>query len=47
MSTLIEYAEAAARYEYLNLQAGEPATGLSEDEQRQICKHLGLVSRML
>ena len=35
---LIEYAEAAARYEYLNLAAGEPAKGLTADEIRAICK---------
>jgi rhamnulose-1-phosphate aldolase len=35
---LIEYAEAAARYEYLNLVAGEPAHGLSPEEIRSICK---------
>ena len=34
---LIEYAEAAARYEYLNLAAGEPAAGLSPEEIRSIC----------
>jgi rhamnulose-1-phosphate aldolase len=33
----VEYAEAAARYEYLNLVAGEPAEGLSLDEIRSIC----------
>ena len=35
---LVEYAEAAARYEYLNLAAGEPAQGLSPDEIRSICR---------
>jgi rhamnulose-1-phosphate aldolase len=34
---LVEYAETAARYEYLNLVAGEPAGGLSRDELRAIC----------
>lgn len=34
---LIEYAEAAARYEYLNLAAGEPAAGLTPEEIRSIC----------
>lgn len=33
---LVEYAEAAARYEYMNLQAGEPSAGLSEDDLRRI-----------
>ena len=36
----IEYAEAAARYEYLNLAAGEPASGLSPGEIRSLCKAL-------
>lgn len=34
----IEYAEAAARYEYMNLVAGEPADGLSHTEIRAICR---------
>jgi len=37
---LVEYAEAAARYEYLNLVAGEPSSGLSDDEIRLICDRL-------
>lgn len=40
---LIEYAEAAAHYEYLNLQAGEPSSGLSDDELRRMCQQLGIV----
>ncbi|HSG42707.1 MAG TPA: class II aldolase/adducin family protein [Anaerolineales bacterium] len=35
---LVEYAEAAAHYEYLNLSTGERADGLSPDEIREICK---------
>jgi rhamnulose-1-phosphate aldolase len=34
---LVEYAETAARYEYMNLAAGEPAQGLDEKEIRAIC----------
>jgi len=34
----VEYAEAAAKYEYLNLSAGEIAKGLSVEEIREICK---------
>lgn len=34
----VEYAEAAAKYEYLNLSVGEIAEGLSPDEIREICK---------
>ena len=37
-SDRIEYAETSARYEYLNLSAGEIADGLSVEEIRQICK---------
>jgi rhamnulose-1-phosphate aldolase len=35
---LAEYAETAARYEYLNLAIGEAGEGLSADEIRAICK---------
>jgi len=34
----IEYAETAARYEYMNLVCGEPADGLSANEVLSICK---------
>lgn len=34
---LVEYAETAAKYEYLNLCAGEPAEGLSAEQIRAIC----------
>jgi rhamnulose-1-phosphate aldolase len=34
----VEYAETAAKYEYLNLSAGEIGEGLSIDEIRNICK---------
>ncbi|HEY3311006.1 MAG TPA: class II aldolase/adducin family protein [Anaerolineales bacterium] len=34
----VEYAETAAKYEYLNLSAGELGQGLSVDEIRAICK---------
>ena len=34
----VEYAETAARYEYLNLTAGEPGTGLSVEEIKSICE---------
>lgn len=33
----VEYAETAAKYEYLNLSAGEVGEGLSADEIRSIC----------
>ena len=38
---LIEYAETAARYEYMNLLSGEPADCLSEDEMRRIAHAFG------
>jgi len=34
----VEYAETAAKYEYINICAGEIGEGLSADEIRQICK---------
>jgi rhamnulose-1-phosphate aldolase len=34
----IEYTETAARYEYMNLVAGQPAEGLSDEEIREICR---------
>jgi rhamnulose-1-phosphate aldolase len=34
----VEYAETAAKYEYLNLTVGEIGTGLSKDEILAICK---------
>jgi rhamnulose-1-phosphate aldolase len=34
----VEYAETAAKYEYLNLCVGEVGEGLSIDEIREICK---------
>ena len=39
---LIEYAEAAARYEYMNLIAGEPSEGLKVEELRAICDSLNI-----
>jgi rhamnulose-1-phosphate aldolase len=38
----IEYAETAARYEFLNLSAGEIGQGLSVDELRAICQSFGI-----
>jgi rhamnulose-1-phosphate aldolase len=35
---MVEYAETAAKYEYLNLLAGEIGEGLSAEEIRSICK---------
>ena len=34
----VEYAETAAKYEYLNLCAGEIGEGLTPDEIRAICR---------
>ncbi|WP_017719711.1 class II aldolase/adducin family protein [Kamptonema formosum] len=39
---LVEYAETAAHYEYLNLRAGEPAAGMSDFELRLICDCFGI-----
>jgi rhamnulose-1-phosphate aldolase len=39
---LVEYAEAAARYEFLNLAAGEPAHGLSPEDIRAICRSVNV-----
>jgi rhamnulose-1-phosphate aldolase len=38
----VEYAETAAKYEYLNLSAGEVGEGLSVDEIREICNTFGV-----
>lgn len=39
---LVEYVEAAARYEYLNIAAGEPTSGLTTGELLAICGSLGI-----
>jgi rhamnulose-1-phosphate aldolase len=39
---LVEYAETAATYEYLNLAVGEIGEGLRTDEIRSICKALNI-----
>jgi rhamnulose-1-phosphate aldolase len=39
---LVEYAEAAAQYEYLNVVAGEPSQGLSDAEIRRIAAQYGV-----
>lgn len=43
---LIEYAEAAAQYEYLNLAAGAPSSGLTQDELRAICAQFGVTQTL-
>jgi rhamnulose-1-phosphate aldolase len=42
-SDRIEYAEAGARYEYMNLANGELGEGLSPEEIRAICAEFGVV----
>jgi rhamnulose-1-phosphate aldolase len=42
-SDRIEYAEAGARYEYMNLANGEMGEGLSPEEIRAICAEFGVV----
>jgi rhamnulose-1-phosphate aldolase len=39
---LVEYAETAAHYEYLNLRAGDLGEGMSDFELRQICDRFGI-----
>ncbi|MBK9926231.1 MAG: class II aldolase/adducin family protein [Anaerolineales bacterium] len=43
---LIEYAEAAAHYESLNLSTGEKADGLSPEQVRQICAGWGITQNV-
>lgn len=38
----IEYVEAAARYEYLNLVNGEQGEGLTDEEMRTLCRAIGI-----
>jgi rhamnulose-1-phosphate aldolase len=38
----MEYAETAAKYEYLNLTVGEIGEGLSSDEIRAICNQFNI-----
>jgi rhamnulose-1-phosphate aldolase len=42
----VEYAETAAKYEYLNLSAGEIGEGLSKEEIRAICKTLNITQHI-
>ena len=42
----IEYAEAGARYEYLNLAAGEPGEGLTDDQIHAICQAFGVQQKI-
>jgi len=37
-SDRIEYAETAAKYEYMNLVNGEAGEGLTDEQMRAICK---------
>lgn len=41
-SDRIEYAETAAKYEYMNLVNGEQAEGLSDEQMRAICAAFGI-----
>ena len=38
----VEYLEAAARYEVMNLSMGEPASGLEPDERRAVAEDFDL-----
>ncbi len=42
----IEYAEAGARYEYMNLAAGEPGEGLTDDQIHAICQAFGVQQKI-
>lgn len=42
----VDYLEAAARYELLNLAHGEPAPGLSDDELRAIARACGIAQSL-
>ena len=42
---LVEYAETAAHYEVLNLQAGEPTQGLADEQLRHLCNELGVTQK--
>jgi rhamnulose-1-phosphate aldolase len=42
----IEYAEAGARYEYMNLAAGELGEGLTDVQVRAICTAFGVQQRI-
>ena len=42
---LVEYAETAAHFEYLNLQLGRPTEGLSDEEMREICRQNGITQK--
>jgi rhamnulose-1-phosphate aldolase len=39
---LIEYAETGARYEFMNLQIGGKAEGISIQDLRNLCKEIGV-----
>jgi rhamnulose-1-phosphate aldolase len=43
----IEYAEAAARYEYMDIANGSKAEGLTQDELRDIVKAFGVRTTLL
>jgi hypothetical protein len=34
---MVEYAEAAAHFEYLNLQLGEASEGISAEDMKRMC----------
>jgi len=44
---LVEYAETAAQYEYMNLLAGQAAIGLSLEDLRKICDQYGVKAPIL
>lgn len=43
---LVEYAETAARYEYMNLQLGEPSQGIPPEDLVALCRRYGIQQRV-
>ncbi len=44
---LIEYAETAAHYEFLNLLMGEPTVGISDQQFHEFCTRLGIQQKYI
>jgi rhamnulose-1-phosphate aldolase len=40
---LVEYAETAAHFEYINLLSPHPVEGLSDEDLRRICAQFGVI----
>ena len=44
---LVEYVETAAQYEYMNILAGAPASGLTLEDMRSFCEAIGVQPEIL